>query len=431
MQSEQLEPITTDIPFNSNIDYTLDHTTSSYTVINRHDYMDRLHGFWLGQSIGNWTGLVTEMDKIGGPGPHGDFYTREDWGKPDQPAIWGEGKASDLSPSDDDTDLEYMYQFALFKNQTSLLTAEQIKTAWIDHIYDEKKVTPYGKDNEVYQNYLWVSNQRAHELMLEGMLPPHTSSPENNLHGDMIDAQLTTEIFGFFAPGHPDVALKMAALPIRTTASGDAVYAAEFYVILYSLAATVNTSVSVKDNLHSMLKEARRHLPEISYTAAMYDFVKGEYDKGTKWEDVRDELYMKYQVRQEDGYNISSRNLYCNGCFASGINFGASLISLFYGNGDIKETIKIATLCGWDSDNPAATWGGLIGFMLGKDGVEDAFGRTFSKQFNIHRTRKGFPNKGIDDFDNMARMGVIVADRAIKELLGGRLSEDKSEWIIP
>ena len=31
----------------------------------------------------------------------------------------------------------------------------------------------------------------------------------------------------------------------------------------------------------------------------------------------------------------------------------------------------------------------------------------------------------------MARMGVIVADRAIKELLGGRLSEDKSEWIIP
>ena len=57
---------------------------------------------------------------------------------------------------------------ALFKNQTSLLTAEQIKTAWIDHIYDEKKVTPYGKDNEGYQNYLWVSNQRAHELMLEG-----------------------------------------------------------------------------------------------------------------------------------------------------------------------------------------------------------------------------------------------------------------------
>jgi hypothetical protein len=31
----------------------------------------------------------------------------------------------------------------------------------------------------------------------------------------------------------------------------------------------------------------------------------------------------------------------------------------------------------------------------------------------------------------MARMGVIVTDQAIVELLGGRLSGDKSEWIIP
>ena len=34
----------------------------------------------------------------------------------------------------------------------------------------------------------------------------------------MIDAQLTTEIFGFFAPARPDIALKMAHLPIQTTA---------------------------------------------------------------------------------------------------------------------------------------------------------------------------------------------------------------------
>jgi len=40
-------------------------------------------------------------------------------------------------------------------------------------------------------------------------------------------------------------------------------------------------------------------------------------------------------------------------------------------------------------------------------------------------------NRGVDDFDNMAKMGVVVTDQAIKELLGGRLSVDKSEWIIP
>lgn len=59
-------------------------------VLSRRDYVNRLYGFWLGQCIANWTGLVTEMDKIGGEGPRGRFYTRNDWGKPDQPNIWSE-----------------------------------------------------------------------------------------------------------------------------------------------------------------------------------------------------------------------------------------------------------------------------------------------------------------------------------------------------
>ncbi len=411
-------------------------------IIDRERYADRMHGFWLGQSIGNWTGLVTEMDKIGGDGPHGVFYTREDWNGPDQPAIWGDGP-SDLSPTidfvlrgpdeewgaDDDTDIEYIYQIALHAHQTSLLSPEQIRTAWIAHIYDETQPTPYGPDEDRFQNYLWVSNQRAHELMLSGMAPPETSDPENNPHWDMIDAQLTTEIFGLYAPGRPDIALQMAHLPIRTSARGEAAHAAEYYVILHALAPIAPDDQSVQESLQSMAAVARTHLPEGSYTAAMYDFVKAQYESGAPWETARDRLYERYQVQQADGYDVSSRGLYCNGCFASGINFGASLISLFYGEGDIKETIKIATLCGWDSDNPAATWGGLLGFMIGRDGIETAFDQSFSTQFNIHRTRKGFANDGLDDFANMARVGVEVTDRAVSELIGGEISG--TNWIIP
>ena len=60
-------------------------------------YADKVHGFWLGLSIANWTGLVTEMDKIGGEGAAGQFYTRKDWQKKDQPSIWGQGIPSNLS----------------------------------------------------------------------------------------------------------------------------------------------------------------------------------------------------------------------------------------------------------------------------------------------------------------------------------------------
>lgn len=101
--------------------------------------------------------------------------------------------------------------------------------------------------------------------------------------------------------------------------------------------------------------ESNQRFKDNRLTYKMYDFVKAQYESGKTWEQTRDAVYQRYQVEQKDGYDITSRNLVCNGCFAAGINFAASLVSLFYGEGDIKETIKIGTLAGWDSDNPTAT----------------------------------------------------------------------------
>lgn len=418
-------------------------------VISRENYYNKLQGFWLGQCIANWTGLVTEMDKIGNIGDvkTGDFYTRHDWGKPDQPSIWGQGVPSDLSPtidfvfinedgiwgSDDDTDIEYIYQYLLYTNKTSMLTPVQIRDGWLHHIYSQKEETPFGRDTDGnFENFLWVSNQRAYNLMEEkGMLPPETGKPANNEHYDMIDAQLTTEIFGLFAPARPDVALRMAYLPIRTTASDNAAWIAEFYVVMHSLASATADDMPMSDRIILMASEARKQLPNHSYAALMYDFVLSRYTAGVDWEQARDEIYVRYQVEQQDGYDLTSRNLYCNGCFAAGINFAASLVSLFWGEGDIIETIRIATLAGWDSDNPAATWGGLLGFMIGKSGIEEAFGRKLSNRFNIHRTRRGFPNHGIDTFENMALKGIWVIDRVVQEEMKGGIDLNQNLWFIP
>ena len=103
--------------------------TNDFIEISREKYSNQLYGFWLGQSIANWTGLITEMDKIGNIGDikTGSFYTREDWGGIDLRSIW-EDQSIDKSNiridyslrseeevwgSDDDTDIEYMYQFLL------------------------------------------------------------------------------------------------------------------------------------------------------------------------------------------------------------------------------------------------------------------------------------------------------------------------------
>ena len=121
------------------------------------------------------------MDKIGNIGEikTGDFYTRNDWGKKDQRSIW-EDKSIDKSDvkidyvfkdkteswgADDDTDIEYMYQYLLNFYETSILTPNEIRDGWLKHI------------KKVEENFLWVSNQRAFDLMIEGILPPETSNP--------------------------------------------------------------------------------------------------------------------------------------------------------------------------------------------------------------------------------------------------------------
>jgi len=393
--------------------------------------LDRFEGYWLGSCVANWTGLVTEMDRIGQIGEiqTEPFYTRADWGGPDGPNIWDGGRISRVSPvidfvligpdsvwgADDDTDIEFMYQFLIGEAGHGQLTAEEIRAGWLRHIEREE------------ENFLWVSNQRAFDLMGEGYLPPETGRLPLNGEFEMIDAQLTTEIFGLYAPGRPERALELAYLPIRTVADAEAADIAEFYVTMYSLAAGAadsawesDSSVDAVDGVRpemilGMADRAREDLEEGDYPAAMYDRVRAMHAGGLSWEAARDSIYQLYQVRQADGYEMTGRGMYCNGCFAAGINFAASLVSLFWGGGDFQETLKIGVLCGWDSDNPTATWGGMLGYMLGADGIEAVFGRPLSRRYDIHRTRRNFPQGGLFDFRELAEQGLRIQQEILSE----------------
>jgi hypothetical protein len=133
----------------------------------------------------------------------------------------------------------------------------------------------------------------------------------------------------------------MASLPIRTTARKNAEWISEFYVIMHSLVSLVDENLSKKEQVLWMASKARNRLPNDSYAGKMFDFVKSRYDENIPWEQARDEVYVRYQVNQEDGYDMTDKEIYCNGCFVGGINFASSLVSLFYGEGDLIETIKI------------------------------------------------------------------------------------------
>lgn len=411
-----------------------------HIVVSRAAYAEQLHGFWLGQSIANWTGLITEMVKVAPP-----FYTDDDWGKPADRAIWGQYaphagtidfflvKPGLVWGADDDTDIEYLYQHLLDSHQTCVLSGDQIRDGWLRHIYSNEDA-PLSAIRFHRENSLWVSNEKAYYLMKDrGLRPPATSEPEHNELYSMIDAQLTTEFFGLLAPARPKVALRMAHLPIRTTAKNEAEWIAEFYVVMHSLAAGGDNNAPLGSRLRAMAAQARKQLPSDSYAAKMYDFVEAAYQANADkadWESTRDAIYERYQLTSHDGYEYQQ-------AFDAGINFAASLVSLFYGDGDLRRTIQIGTLAGWDSDNPTATWGGLLGFMLGRQGVEQAFGQgKLSETYWIHRTRRNFPDHtpsraGEDTFSQMAKRGVRIVDRVVGQHMQGVVDLENDAWLIP
>ena len=181
---------------------------------------------------------------------------------------------------------------------TYLLTGEHIKTQWLEHIYQRE------------ENFLWVSNETAFYLMLdENMTPPATSLPHNNENWEMIDAQLTTEIFGLLAPGNPEIALKLSYLPVRTTAYSHSMYAAQFYIVMHSLASSIDPNLSRKEQVLWLADSARTYIPDSSYIADMYDWVRNEYmnmDNKNDWETVRDEFHDYYIEGGADEYTYSA-----------------------------------------------------------------------------------------------------------------------------
>ncbi len=382
--------------------------------LSRTEYADRLRAMWLGQAIANWTGLTTEGVRQGPP-----FYTDDDWGL-DQPIAWKQQPVigfvfQDPWLADDDTDIEYLYLHLIQQHDALHLSPAQIAQGWVQHMNDA----------------IW-GDSPARRWMEWGAMPPVTGMGPVNDNYLMNNAQLVTEVFGALAPGMPDQALRLADLPIRAVSAGYSAHAAQFHIVLYSLATQIDPELSRREQLLWLVEQARQYLPDTSKAADVVDFVVADYLENPDrddWERTRDRIYARYQRDARD-YGFVYR-----GWLESSVNFATGLMALLYGEGDYRRTVQIGTLSGWDSDNGTATMGGLLGLMEGYEALAAEFpGVALSDRYHIHQTRPSLPDYLPDDpaaedtFVMMAERMLPYVERAIVEAGG---SADGDSWSLP
>jgi hypothetical protein len=92
----------------------------------------------------------------------------------------------------------------------------------------------------------------------------------------------------------------------------------------------------------------------------------------------------------------SISDIIVNGCISGEISLGdkSKTVALVLYARYLKW---IGILAGCISDNPTATWGGLLGFLLGKEDIDRAFDKSdFSDIYWISRTRRNFPDHTLD-----------------------------------
>jgi hypothetical protein len=388
----------------------------SERVITETEYADRLAAMWQAQALANWTGRRTEGARVAPP-----FLTDADW------RVWGTPPLDLVLQNpwraDDDTDIEYVYLHLADAYGRAQLTADEIRRGWITHI----------------NRFIWVSNARARQLMDLGIMPPATSVGSVNRLALDIDAQLTTEFFGAFAPGLPTRALELADLPIRTTAKGHAMHASQFFVVLHAYAAVSPQDLSPQEAILWVVEQARRHLPDTSVAADVVDVVLTDFLSNPDiddWERTRDLIADRYQT------NAAANGFQYRSWYESTVNFATGLMALLYDQGDLVRTIQVGTLSGWDSDNGTATMGGLLGLMLGSAAIQaqvqayDPSRPALSNRYIASVTRDALPDRlpddpGAEDAFTLMAQRMLPLARSEVIAAGGLVDLEQGRWLLP
>ena len=307
-------------------------TVSEEIILTKSQLLDKIKGGWAGQTIGCTYGGPTEFRYNG--------TMIQDY----IPINWPEGRIKwyfDNFPGlYDDIYMDLTF-VEVFDNLGINAPVDSLAMAFANAEY-----------------MLWHANQAARYNILNGIMPPLSGHWLNNPHADDIDFQIEADFAGLMSPGMINTATEYCDEVGHIMNFGDGWYGGVYVAAMYSLAFTT-------DDIEFIANEALKTIPEQSeYYKCMKDIILWHKQFPDDWKRTWFECEKKWSsdIGCPDGvfvpFNIDAK-----------INSAYVLIGLLYGDGDFYKTMDISTRCGADSDCNPATAAGILGTVLGYNGI--------------------------------------------------------------
>lgn len=208
---------------------------------------------------------------------------------------------------------------------------------------------------------LWHANGQARQNLLEGV-PSHLSGhPFYSPHADDIDFQIECDFIGLICPGLPATAQHIANKVGHIMNYGNGYYAGVFLASLYAAS-------FVETDRRRIIEMAKQTIPEeCDYAVMLRDLLAWHAEDPEDWRVTWHKI--------EDNWNkdLCPWARTDKGCFNIQGHFNGLYImmGLLYGGGDYIESISICTRCGQDTDSNVGNCGGVMGAIIGFEGLPD------------------------------------------------------------
>ncbi len=204
------------------------------------------------------------------------------------------------------------------------------------------------------------ANQAARVNILNGIMPPESGHWTKNAHSEDIDFQIEADFAGLMSPGMVNQSAEICDKIGHIMNFGDGWYGGVYVAAMYSLA-------FISDDIEYIVTEALKTIPgQSQFYRCMDDVIAWWRQYPDDWKQTWFECQKKW-----------SSDIGCPMCvyqihnIDAKINAAYILIGLLYGEGDFSRTMEITTRCGYDSDCNPASAGGILGTMLGYEGIPE------------------------------------------------------------